>query len=136
MALVAAAPTSTTIEGKSAMHVPQIPASLGIIAGEDLLTAAPCYIKAIDGKIYMTNGTAANEAAKVSGWTGKTYKTGMPVTLWPRGVIFEYGSGLTPGARLYAGATAGRLDTATTTGDAVGVAEVLTATHIRVIRDS
>lgn len=136
MALLPAASTSTTVEGKSALHVPQIPASIGLVAGEALLTAAPCYIKASDGKVYMSNGTAANEAAKLSGWTGKAYSAGQPVTLWPRGVIFEYGAGLTPGARLYVAATAGRLDTAATVGDTVGVAEVITSTHIRVIRDS
>ena len=134
MALVIAPATTTTVEGRSAMHAQQIPASLGLVAGEALLTAAPCYIKASDGKVYMSNGTAANEAAKVHGFTGKSYASGEPVTLWKDGIIFEYGTGLTPGATLYVGATAGRLDTAATTGDGAGVATVLTATHIQVVR--
>lgn len=129
MALVAAAATTLTVETRSAQHAAQIPASLGLIAGEDLLTAAPCRIHS-DGKVYMTNATSANAAASVHGWTGKPYKSGEPVTLWRAGVIFEYGTGLTPGATLYAGATAGRLDTAATTGDATGVALVVSATHI------
>ena len=129
MALVTAPATTTTVETRSAQHAAQIPASLGLTAGEDLLTAAPCRIHS-DGKVYMSNGTAANAAANVHGWTGKTYKSGEPVTLWRAGVIFEYGTGLTPGAVLYAGATAGRLDTAATTGDATGVALVVSATHI------
>lgn len=136
MALVAAAPTTTTVETRSAQHANQIPASINLVAGEALLTAAPCYIKASDGKVYMSNGAAANEAAELDGWTGKSYAAGEPVTLWGRGVIFEYGTGLTPGAVLYIGATAGRLDTAATTGDAVGVARTINATHIRVTRDS
>ena len=136
MALLTAPATTTTVETRSAQHANQIPASLGLVAGEALLTAAPCYIKASDGKVYMSNGTSANEAAEIDGFTGKTYAVGEPVTLWGRGVIFEYGTGLTPGAVYYIGATAGRLDTAATTGDAVGVARSISATHIRVTRDS
>lgn len=136
MALLTAPSTSLTVETRSAQHAAQIPASLGLIAGEDLLTAAPCYVKASDGKVYMSNGTSANEAAELDGFTGKNYKAGEAVTLWGRGVIFEYGSGLTPGATYYIGATAGRLDTAATTGDAVGVARSISSTHIRVTRDA
>lgn len=136
MALVTAPATTTTVETRSAQHANQIPASLGLVAGEALLTAAPCYIKASDGKVYMSNGTAANEAAELDGFTGKSYAAGEPVTLWGKGVIFEYGTGLTPGAVLFIGATAGRLDTVATTGDAVGVARTISATHIRVTRDS
>lgn len=136
MALLTAPATTTTVEAVSAAHANQIPASLGLVAGEALLTAAPCYIKASDGKVYMSNGTSANEAAELDGFTGKSYAAGEPVTLWGRGVIFEYGTGLTPGATYYIGATAGRLDTGTTTGDSVGVARSISATHIRVVRDS
>lgn len=136
MALIAAAATTTTVETRSAQHANQIPASLGLVAGEALLTAAPCYIKASDGKVYMSNGTAATEPAELDGFTGKTYAAGEPVTLWGRGCIFEYGTGLTPGAVYFIGATAGRLDAAATTGDAVGVARSISATHIRVTRDA
>jgi hypothetical protein len=136
MSLLTAAPTTTTVETRSAQHAPQIPASLGLLAGEDLLTVAPCYIKASDGKVYMCNGTAATEPAELDGFTGKNYKAGEAVTLWGEGCIFEYGTGLTPGATYFMGTTAGRLDTAATTGDAVGVARSINSTHIRVIRDS
>jgi hypothetical protein len=128
--------SNVTLETISAAHANQIPAALGLVAGEALDAAAPCYIKASDGKVYMSNGTSANEAAKVDGFTGKSYASGEPVSLWGRGTLFEYGSGLTIGATYYIGATAGRLDTATTTGDTVGVARAVTATTIRVIRDA
>lgn len=134
MALVSRS-SAITVEAVSAQHAPQIPASLGLLAGEALDAAAPCYIRASDGRVLMSNGTAANEAAKIDGFTGKSYQAGEPVTLWGRGCLFQYGTGLTPGARLFIGATAGRLDTAATTGDAVGVAAVVTATHIRITRD-
>lgn len=119
----------------SAMRAPCIPASLGIVAGEDLGPAAPCYIKSSDGKVYMTDATTTGAASAVDGWTLQSYDAGQPVTLYGAGLIFEYAaSGLTPGATLYAGATAGRLDTGETTGDTVGVAKAISATHIRVTR--
>jgi hypothetical protein len=110
------------------------PLSGDLYAGEALLAVAPCYIKAADGKVYMSNGTAANEAASFDGFTPRAYAAGEAVTLLGIGAQFGYSSGLTPGARYYIGATAGRLDTAATTGDAVGVAKAINATDIRVIR--
>lgn len=125
--------TKASADMNSIMYAPQIP---DLVAGEDLDMAAPCYIKSSDGKVYMSNGTAANEAAEIVGFTPRETKSGQPVTLLGKGARFRYGSGLTPGDKYYIGATAGRLDTAATTGDAVGVAQAITATDIRVIRDA
>jgi hypothetical protein len=109
--------TGVTVETISAAHASQIPSSIPLKAGEALDPAAPCYIRASDGLVYMSNGTTGNEAAKVDGFTPKAYLAGQPVTLCGRGTIFEYGTGLTP-------------------GDSVGVARAVTARYIRVIRDS
>jgi hypothetical protein len=124
---------SSTASGDTThlMKVPQISGDL--YAGEDLDPAAPCYIKAADGLVYMSNGTAANEAAKMDGFTARAVKSGQPVTLYGIGARFGYASGMTPGAPLYIGATAGRLDTAATTGGTVPVARAINATDIRVI---
>lgn len=94
-------------------------------AGEALDAIAPCYI-ATTGKIYMGDGTAANVKTVIRGWTPKAYALGAKnVTLHVgSGIRYQYGTGLTPGAILYLAATKGRLDTAATTGDAVGVAQV------------
>ncbi|HSW29288.1 MAG TPA: hypothetical protein VLH75_07300 [Longimicrobiales bacterium] len=108
----------------------------GLVAGEALDIAAPCYIKSSDGKVYMSNATAANEAAEIIGFTARAVAAGQPVTLFGKGARFRYGSSLTPGAILYAAATAGRLDTAATVGDWQGVAEVVDDTDIRIVRDS
>lgn len=116
-----------SLDASTGMYAPQIP---DLIAGEDLDAAAPCYIKTSDGKVYMSNGTAANEAAKVHGFSARAAKTGQPVTLFGPGARFGYASGMTPGAKLYVGATKGRLDTATTTGDTTGVAFAVNATDI------
>ena len=106
----------------------------GLVAGENLDVVAPCYIKTSDGKVYMTNGTAANEAAEVIGFTPRSAKAGEPIALFGYGARFRYGTGLTPGNRLYVSATAGRLDDAATTGDTKGVAVVLNSTDIMVVR--
>jgi hypothetical protein len=131
MALVTQAADLST-DASQALTCPQI--SGDIIAGEDLLAGAPCYIKNSDGLVYQSNGTAANEAAGFDGFTPRAYKAGQAVTLLGIGARFRYGSGLTPGAKLYIAATAGRLDTAATTGDAVGVARAINDTDIRVTR--
>ena len=125
--------SSASLDTVTAMKAPQI---TGLYAGEDLDIAAPCYIKSSDGKVYMSNGTAANEAAEVIGFSARAVKSGDPVTVFGKGARFQYGSSLIPGDVYYVGATKGRLDTAATTGDAVGVAQAITSTDIRVIRDS
>ena len=116
--------TNTAIVG------PQISGDL--MAGEDLDPVAPCRIHT-DGKVYMSNGTAADANAKVVGWTHKKFRAGQQVTLRGPGVRYGYGMGLTPGTDLYLGATAGRLDTAATTGGTKPIARVISATDILVI---
>lgn len=122
-----------SFDDNSILYGPQIP---DLYAGEDLDAAAPCYVKGSDGKVYMSNGTAANEAAKLDGFTVMAHKSGEPVVLHGIGTRFGYGSGMTPGADYYIAATKGRLDTATTTGGTVAVARAINATDIRVIRAS
>lgn len=114
-------------DASTAMYASQVP---DLVAGEDIDAGAPCYIKAADGKAYMSNGAAANAAAKVNGFALKGCYAGQPVTLAGPGVRFGYGSGLTPGAPLYLAATAGRLDTAATTGGTAPIAFAPNATDI------
>jgi hypothetical protein len=132
MALVTRA-SDAQIDAISAMKAPQL--SGDIYAGEALDACAPCYIKAADGKAYMSNATANDAAAHVDGWTPKAYAIGQPVTLYGPGVRMRYSAaGLTIAAVLYVGATAGRLDTAATTGDTIGVAKVFDTSHIITLR--
>jgi hypothetical protein len=82
----------------------------------------------------MSNGTSANEASRIHGFTPRAAAAGEPVTLYGVGARFGYAdSGLTPGAPLYLGTTAGRLDTAATTGGTVPTATALNATDILVV---
>lgn len=124
---------SSTASGDTThlIKVPQI--SADVYAGEALDAVAPCYIKGSDGMVYMSNGTAANEAAKFDGFTARAVASGQPVTLYGIGARFGYGSGLTPGAPYFVAATAGRLDTAATIGGLVAIARAINATDIRVI---
>lgn len=123
-------------DANTAMYAPQLTAHY---AGEDIDAGAPCYIKASDNKIYMSNGTAANEAAGSDGFAVMAHKAGEPVTLHGHGTRLGYGdsaSPLAPNALLYVGTTKGRLSDTATTGGTVPVAKVIGATQdIRVIRD-
>lgn len=133
MALVTIA-SDASFDTGTASRAPHI--SGDMIAGEALLACAPCYIKASDGKVYMCNGTAAGtETTRLAGFCPKAVAAGNPVDLFGLGTRMRYAaSGLTPGAILFLGATAGRLDTAATTGDTVGVAQAVSDTDIRVTR--
>lgn len=131
MALVTRA--SVNLDASTAMFAPQIS---GLIAGEDILCGAPVYIKAADGKLYNSNGTAVAEAAKVDGFSSRDALSGQALTVYGKGTRFRYGTALTPGTNLFLAATAGRLDTAATTGGLVPIARVIDTTDIRVINDA
>lgn len=123
--------SDASMDASTGMFAPQI---TGLICGEDIDPAAPCYISTTDGLVYMFDGTAANTKAVLAGFSPRSAKTGQPITLFSVGARFSYGTGLTPGAKYYGAATKGRLDTAATTGDAVGIAQAINTTDIRVTR--
>lgn len=100
----------------------------GLKTGEDIAAGDVCYIAA-DGTVMRSNGTADNAAAVARGIAAREAKSGEAVTLY-RNVEFHYGSGLTPGADLYVGATAGRLDDGATTGGTAPVAFVVDSSRI------
>lgn len=120
MALVTKS-TRASVETGSAQRAPQV---IGI-AGADIALAAACYIVST-GKIEMTDGTAADVKAKFAGFAARDAKAGEPVTLYGLGSIWHYlDVAATPGTIYYIAATAGRLDTAASTGDSVGVVQVM-----------
>jgi hypothetical protein len=130
MALITRASTAH-IDATTAMKAPQL--SGDYIAGEALDAVAPCYIKeVVDGKmmVYMSNGTAADAAAAVDGFTPVAYAEGEPVTLYGPGTRFGYGTGLTAPTALFLGETAGRLDDGATTGGEVAIAKIISPTDI------
>lgn len=133
MAVVTKA-AAASMDASTGMFAGQISGDL--YAGEALGAVAPCYIKAADGKVYQSNGTAATEPAKFDGFTPCAYAAGDAVALYNVGARFQYGAGLTPGTDLYVAATAGALDTAATTGGVRPVARVINDTDIRCTRAS
>lgn len=128
MALLTRA-SDASVDASTAMFAEQVS---GLVAGEAIDACAACYIAA-DGKVYMSNGTAANAAAKFDGMSAQAAAAGQGVTLLGRGTRMRYGTGLTIGALYYVAATAGRLDTAATTGGTVAVAKAISATDIRIV---
>lgn len=134
MAVVTKA-TSASLDANQANQV----AAGNLYAGEDLSAVAPCYIKASDGKVYMSDGAASNEAAKFHGFVARLTKAGEPVTLFGAGSRFKYSTGMTPGATLFIAAVdaytdAGNLQTTASTGDTKGTAFAVNATDIVVCR--
>jgi hypothetical protein len=102
----------------------------GLLAGEAIAAGDPCYIKS-DGKVWLSTGAAANAAAKVDGFAAQAASVGEGVTL-VFDVNIRYGAGMTPGARVYLGATAGILSDAATTGGTAPIGFVVDATRIHV----
>lgn len=129
MALLARV-TDASVDASTAMFAEQVS---GLVAGAAIAATDACYIAAADGKVYPSNGTAANASAKVDGFAAQSASAGQGVTLFGRGTRMRYGSGLTIGALYYLAATAGRLDTAATTGGTVAIAKAISATDIRIV---
>lgn len=120
---------NASMDASTGMMAPQI---TGLMAGEALDVAAPCYIKS-DGLVYMSNGTAADAAAIVAGFTPRAVASGQPCTLFGAGARFRYGTSLTPGALLYLFTTKGTLGDAANTGHPLAIAQAIDTTDIRVL---
>lgn len=126
---------AASIDEITAAEAPQISGDL--FAGEDLAACDACYIKAADGLVYRTNGSAANEAAKFDGIVPRAVKAGGPVTLFGLGLRFKYSDGtLTPGQDLFADTNAGQLADAATTGGTVALCRAINAYDVRVTRNA
>lgn len=128
MALLTKA-ADASVDASTTMFAEQIS---GCVAYEDVPAIAACYVGS-DGLVHLSNGTANDASAKFDGISAQAAKAGQGVTLFGRGTRMRYGTGLTVGALYYIAATAGRLDTAATTGGLVAVAKAITTTDIRIV---
>lgn len=108
----------------SEMHCARISGNLK--AAGTLPAAALVYINS-DGEVALSDGTI------VHGIIMRDAVAGEEVTIFQEGVRLRYGTGMTPGAVLYANATGG-LDTAPQANDALGVAFAISATDIQLRR--
>ena len=102
----------------------------GLLAGEAIAAGDACYIKS-DGKVWLSDGSAADALAKVDGFAAKAAAVGEAVTL-VFDVNFRYGAGMTPGARIYLSVNAGAIADAASTGGTAPIGFVVDATRIRV----
>ncbi|HXI15489.1 MAG TPA: hypothetical protein VNM48_03885 [Chloroflexota bacterium] len=108
----------------------------GLLAGEALIAGDACYIRASDGRVMKSIGTAVAAgviavAAKVRGFAAETAASGEAVTLF-HDVDFRYGTGLVPGADLFVSLTAGELGDAASASGTGAVGYVVDATRIHV----
>lgn len=94
------------------------------LAATDIAAGDACYI-ASSGLITLSTGAAATAPAQVVGFAAMAAKAGEPVTL-VSDVVLAYGSGLTPGTKLFLSGTVpgGLADVASTGGTGI-VARVL-----------
>ena len=102
----------------------------GLLAGEAIAAGDACYIKS-DGKVWLSDGSAADALAKVDGFAAKAAAVGEAVTL-VFDVNFRYGAGMTPGARIYLSVNPGAIADAASTGGSAPIGFVVDATRIRV----
>lgn len=98
------------------------------MCGEAIAAGDLCYI-ASTGKVMRSNGTAVGVAAKVRGIAAKAADINKAVSLY-RGVTYNYGSGLTPGADVYLSATPGALEDVATIGGTAPIGFCEDATRI------
>ncbi len=103
----------------------------GLLAGEAIAAGDPCYIKAADGKAWLSTGAAVAAAAKVRGFAAQAASVNEAVTLL-FDVNIRYGTGLVPGTDVFLGATAGALADIASVGGTAAIGFVVDATRIHV----
>lgn len=121
--------SGVNIDAKSARRAPQLS---GLVAGEDGIKAGMAVRVDSNGEVLMSNASADDVNAQCDGIAARDADSGEPITVYGVGIRLQYddGGGLTPPNTLFVGATDGRLDNTATTGDATGVARVVSSTDI------
>lgn len=105
---------------------------LTLIAGEAIAAGDACYVKS-DGKIWLSDGSAADALAVVDGFAQAAAAANEPVTIgW--GVRMKYAAGMTPGTPYYLSTDPGALSDAATTGGTKVIARAVDATRLEVTR--
>jgi hypothetical protein len=122
-----------SFDASTGMVAPQVSQRL---LGADVASPLTPLRMAADGLLYPASAAAANANARIFGWSTRAGKAGQPMTVYGVGAVGKYSDeALTPGAVLYLGETAGALSSIATTGDAVGCAQAIDASNIRITRN-
>lgn len=122
-----------SFDASTGMVAPQVSQK---VLGADVGSAVTPLRMAGDGMLYPATAAAAGANARIFGWSTRAGKAGQPMTVYGTGAVAKYADEtLTPGAVLYLGETAGTLSSIATTGDAVGCAQAIDASNIRITRN-
>jgi hypothetical protein len=133
MAAITKDATRVGMDAASGMYAAQIS---GKLAGEALAKGDAVYIKASDGRVYKAIAAADNEAARCCGLVPDAAAIGEAVSIYGAPSIWDYATGMTPGAPVYLSqAVAGGLDTAQTAVHPQALAQSIDANRIRVVTD-
>ena len=110
------------------------PVISGLLAGEAIKAAAPCYIGS-DGEVYECTGVSGS-ASRVIGFAACQRDEGEPVSLYGAGALFQLGgTSMTVGSELFLSDTdAGYLEDGAAAGDKGAVALAISTKDIIIVR--
>lgn len=124
---------SASFDASTGMVAPQVSQKL---LGADCPGPLVPLRMATDGLLYPASAAAANANARIFGWSTRKGHTGEPMSVYGLGAVGKYADEtLSPGTLLFLGETAGALSSIATTGDAVGCAQAIDASNIRITRN-
>lgn len=105
----------------------------GQTAAEAITAFAPCRLES-DGW-HLSSGAAANSSVDIDGYAAADYASGETgCTFYLPPIRIRYGSGLTKGASVFLGGTAGTYADAASTGGTVKIGYVVDATRIQLTK--
>lgn len=134
--LIAKSPNAS-FDASTGMVAPQVSHRM---LGEDIGSAlTPLQMKA-DGLLWRASGAAADANARIFGWSTRAGKAGQTMTVYGEGAVGKYADEtLVPGSLLFlgtvGGAGVGTLSSTASVGDAVGCAQAIDASNIRITRN-
>jgi len=117
----------------SSVTPPQNDFVSGLLAGEDIEAGDACYIKAADGKVYLSSADSTDDEQQVVGYATTDADSGEAVTL-AENVNFNYGEELNPGADVYLSTTPGAIADDMDNSAWMPIGRVIDATRIRLWR--
>lgn len=128
---------NASFDASTGMVAPQVSHR---ILGEDVSSAVTPLEMRADGLLYRANGAAANSSTRIFGWSTRAGKAGQTMTVYGLGAVAKYADGtLVPGSLLFlgtiGGAGVGTLSSTASVGDAVGLAQAIDDSNIRITRN-
>lgn len=124
---------AASIDANTGMVGPQVSHR---ILGEDIASPLTPLCMHADGLLWRATALVAGINSRIFGWSTRAGKAGQTMTVYGEGLVGKYADEtLTPGSLLFLGETVGTLSSIATTADAVGCAQAIDASNIRVTRN-